>query len=90
MGKKEKTDGNSGHYVIASSRPPECRPLERRTLVPIPLIIPILIRDTNIFLWYRWKTNRHTLSLILRFFQFKPFLYVTSYFAMSVPKLGKG
>ena len=33
-GKKEKTDENSGHYVIASSRPPECRPLERRALVP--------------------------------------------------------
>ena len=25
----------SAHYVIASSRPPERRPLERRTLVPI-------------------------------------------------------
>ena len=25
----------SGHYGIASSRPPERRPLERRTLVPI-------------------------------------------------------
>ena len=34
-GKKEKTDENSGHYVIASSRPPERRPLERRTLAPI-------------------------------------------------------
>ena len=33
--KKEKTDENSGHYVIASSRPPERRPLERRTLAPI-------------------------------------------------------
>ena len=32
--KKEKTDENSGHYVIASSRPPERRPLERRTLAP--------------------------------------------------------
>ena len=31
--KKEKTDENSGHYVIASSQPPECRPLERCTLV---------------------------------------------------------
>ena len=31
---KEKTDENSGHYVIASSRPPERRPLERRTLAP--------------------------------------------------------
>ena len=33
-GEKEKTDENSGHYVIASSRPPERRPLERRTLAP--------------------------------------------------------
>ena len=33
--KEEKTDENSGHYVIASSRPPERRPLERRTLAPI-------------------------------------------------------
>ena len=33
-GKKEKTDENSGHYVIDSSWPPERRPLERRTLVP--------------------------------------------------------
>merc|ERR1711954_388923 len=33
--KREKTDENSGHYVIASSRPPERPPLERRTLAPI-------------------------------------------------------
>ena len=32
--KKEKIDDYSGHYVIASSRPPERRPLECRTLVP--------------------------------------------------------
>ena len=32
---KVKNDENSGHYIIASSRPPERRPLERRTLVPI-------------------------------------------------------
>ena len=32
--KKENTDENSGHYVIASSRPPEGRLLERRTLAP--------------------------------------------------------
>ena len=36
-GKKENTDENSGHYVIASSRPPERRPLERRPLVPMML-----------------------------------------------------
>ena len=33
--KREKTDENSGHYVIASSRPPKRRPLERRTLAQI-------------------------------------------------------
>ena len=32
---EEKTDENSGHYIIASRRQPERRPLERRTLVPI-------------------------------------------------------
>ena len=32
--KKEKTDENSGHYIIANSRLPERQPLERRTLVP--------------------------------------------------------
>ena len=37
-GKMEKTDENSGHYVIASSRPPERRPLERRTLAPIAVL----------------------------------------------------
>ena len=31
--KKEKIDDYNGHYVIASSRPPKRRPLERRTLV---------------------------------------------------------
>ena len=34
-GGKEKTDENSGHYVIASSQRPERQPLEHRTLVPI-------------------------------------------------------
>ena len=27
---EEKTDGNSGHYVITSSRPPKRRPIKRR------------------------------------------------------------
>ena len=31
---REKTDDYSGHYVIASSRPQERQPLERRPLVP--------------------------------------------------------
>ena len=30
----KKNDENSGHYINASSRPPERRPLERRTLAP--------------------------------------------------------
>ena len=38
--RKEKNDVFSGHYVIASSQPPERRPLERRTLVPISTIWP--------------------------------------------------
>ena len=33
--KEEKADENSGHYIIASSRLPKRRPLERRTLAPI-------------------------------------------------------
>ena len=32
--RKEKTDDYSGHYVIASSRLPDRRPLECRMLVP--------------------------------------------------------
>ena len=36
--KKDNTDENSGHYVIASSRPPERQPLERRTLAPILML----------------------------------------------------
>ena len=34
MEKAEKTEENSGHYVIASSRTTKRRPLERFTLVP--------------------------------------------------------
>ena len=33
--RKENMDENSGHYIIASSQPPERRPLERRSLMPI-------------------------------------------------------
>ena len=33
--KKEKNDENCDHYIIASSRQPERRPLERRTFMPI-------------------------------------------------------
>ena len=36
--KAEKNDENSGHYVIASSQPPEHRPLERRKLLPKDII----------------------------------------------------
>ena len=40
--KKENTDENSGHYVIASSRPPERRPLERCMLVPISYTVILM------------------------------------------------
>ena len=46
--KKENTDENSGHYVIASSRPPERRPLERRTLAPILLILKCKIKPWHV------------------------------------------
>ena len=51
--KKDKTDENSGHYVIASSRPPERRPLERRTLSPIKKKCLVILMSP-IFLLYRW------------------------------------
>ena len=49
-GEKEKTDENSGHYVIASSWPPERRPLERCTLLPIPFFEIHNPLKTEIFL----------------------------------------
>ena len=42
---KKNTDENSGHYVVASSRPPERRPLERRTLAPITAVSDLKILD---------------------------------------------
>ena len=42
--KREKTDENSGHYVIASSRPPERRPPERRPLEHRTLVPKIFVR----------------------------------------------
>ena len=47
--KKEKTDDYSGHYVIASSRPPECRPLERRLLVPKWTQVEAKLGETQTF-----------------------------------------
>ena len=38
-GEKTTTYDYSGHYVIASSQPPERRQLERRTLVPKSLLL---------------------------------------------------
>ena len=43
--KEEKTDDYSGHCVLASSRLPEHRPLERRTLGPI-LVQPSLFQNS--------------------------------------------
>ena len=40
--KKRKECLFSGHYIIASSLPPERRPLERRTLVPKIFSVEIL------------------------------------------------
>ena len=52
-GKKgEKTGDYSGHYVIASSRPPERRLLERRMLVPI-----VIFSDTL-------SSKRESLSIL--------------------------
>ena len=49
-GKKEKTDENSGHYVIASSRRPERRLLERRTLAPKRSFLLIIYTLQQFFL----------------------------------------
>ena len=45
---KEKNYENSGHYVIASSRPPERRPLERRTLAPKEKRIMKIVATTSL------------------------------------------
>ena len=50
--KKEKTDENSGHYVIASSRPPKRRPLERRTLAPISALKSVFGWIGDVFMIY--------------------------------------
>ena len=52
--RKEKTDENSGHYVIASSRPLERQPMERRTLAPkVEKITNNMLQDTRpkLLLW---------------------------------------
>ena len=54
-----KTDDYSGHYVIASSRPPERRPLERRTLAPI--VRNVYIRKNS----YYHSTSRFPSANIL-------------------------
>ena len=47
-GKKEKTDDYSGHYVIASNRLPERRPLER---LPARANIAIFTSTSIFLLW---------------------------------------
>ena len=54
-GKNEKTDENGGHYIIASSWPPERRPLECRTLVPISLFIAEMYIICPIYISYHTK-----------------------------------
>ena len=64
-GKKgEKTDDYSGHYVIASSRPPERRPLERRRLVPI-----ISGTEAQIFMKIYVVVNYYLMSLSFKFYE---------------------
>ena len=62
LGKREKTNENSRHYVIASSRPPERRSLERLTLVPIQIIfnslLTTLLAPTNMKIMDRVKSQR--------------------------------
>ena len=60
--KKEKTDDYSGHYVIASSRPPKRRPLERRTLVPIKILVGF---DSFLTIKYFTKVLQISLLVIL-------------------------
>ena len=52
--KEEKTDENSGHYVIASSRAPERRPLERRTLAPKDNSKQSVFRSRKLGYFQRW------------------------------------
>ena len=68
-GKKEKTDDYSGHYVIASGWPPERRPLERRTLVPIccfKLMYTHKQLDQTVFCIHNIETLNKDTFLILR------------------------
>ena len=41
---EEKNDKNSGHYVIASSWPPERQPLERRSLMSKVAFFTVTVR----------------------------------------------
>ena len=61
--KKENTDENSGHSVIASSRPPERRSLERR------LLVPILNRLWQMnCCWGIWRKILHSFIFLTNFF----------------------
>ena len=55
--RKEKNGVFSGHYVIASSLPPEQRPLECRTLVPIESEREIVV--WKILFVYPFFHNQH-------------------------------
>ena len=54
---KKRAEDNSGHYVVASSRPPERRPLERRTLAPIRSGSIILRRWVSNLILVQWNKN---------------------------------
>ena len=51
-GEKEKNNKDSGHYDIASSRPPDRRPLERHTLAPILLVNSRPVVTTHLFVYF--------------------------------------
>ena len=67
--KKENTDENSGHYVVASSRPPERRPLERRTLAPKKVRQPWSWpkKGSAIKIWRKLKDEDKSLCCFVQF-----------------------
>ena len=54
--REENTNENSGHYVIASSRPPERLPLDRRTLAPIHRINGLRHMIQEVCPWHKILT----------------------------------
>ena len=76
--KEEKIDGNSGHYVIACSRRPERRHLERRTLVLICFIYNCWLQTV------KYSNSLIILGLVV-FFR----IYITNIFTLHNMNLSK-